>query len=62
MNNKVDEINIIFISDFEGITFFHYMDEQKSMLCRKSKRNFIEENFGELDFNWLPICFTHLKT
>ena len=30
-----DEINIIFISDFKDISFYHYMNQPKSMLSRK---------------------------
>ena len=32
INNEVDEMNIMFISDLKDLTFFHYMDEPKSML------------------------------
>ena len=35
INNEVDEIKINFISDRKDITFFHYMGQPKSMLCRK---------------------------
>ena len=48
INNEVDEINIIFISDLKDMTFSHYMTQPKSMLCRKLVRNFIEEDFGVL--------------
>ena len=59
INNEVDEINIIFISDL--MTFSHYMAQPKSMLCRKLKRNFIEEDFGDFDYNWLPKCFGNIN-
>ena len=32
VNGEVDEIDIVFISDFDDITFFYYMDQPKSML------------------------------
>ena len=32
INNEVDEINIIFISDLDDITFSHYMTQPKSMI------------------------------
>ena len=62
INNEVDEINILFISDPYYITFYHYMDQPKSMLCRKLVRNFFEEDFGDFDYSWLPKCFRHINT
>ena len=56
INNEVGEIKIIFISDLKDITFLHYMDQRKSMLCRKLVTDFIEEDFGDFDYNWLPNC------
>ena len=35
MNSVVDEMNIIFLSDLKDITFFHYKDQPKSMVCRR---------------------------
>ena len=61
INNEVDEINVIFISDRKVITFFHYMDQSKSMLCRKLVRNLFEEDFGDFVYNWLAICFRHIN-
>ena len=51
INNEVDEINIIFISDLKDITYFQCMYQPKSMLCRKLVRNFIEEDFGDFKYN-----------
>ena len=56
-NNEVDEVNIIFISNLEDMTFFPYMAQPKSMLCRKLIGNFIEEDFRDFDYDWLPKCF-----
>ena len=62
INNEVDEINLKFISDLKDVTFLHYMDQPKSMLCRKLVRNFIEEDFRDFDYIWLPKCFRHIDT
>ena len=35
IDNLYDEINIIFISGFKNITFYHYMNQPKLMLTRK---------------------------
>ena len=56
INNEVDEINIIFISNLDEFAFSHYMAQPKSRLCRKQIRDFIEEDFGDFDYNWLPNC------
>ena len=40
INDEVDEINIIFVSGLDDMTFPHYMTQPKSMLCRKLVRNF----------------------
>ena len=61
INNKVDEINIKFISVLDDMSFSHYKDQPKSMLCGKVARNFIED-FGDFDHNWLPNCFRHINT
>ena len=62
INGEVDEINIISTSDIKVMTFSHYMAQPKSMSCRKLVRNFIEEDFGDFDYNWLPNCFRHIST
>ena len=59
-NDFCDEINIFFISDLKDITLFQYMEQPRSMLCRKLERNFIEEDFEDFDYKWLPKCFTHI--
>ena len=35
VNNFCDEISRIFVTDFTDISFFHFMKQPKSMLCRK---------------------------
>ena len=62
INDDVDEIVIIFISDLKDMTFSHCMAQPKSMFCRKLERNFIGEDFGDFDYNWLPNCFRHINT
>ena len=46
INNEVDQIIKLFISNLEDITLFNYMDQPKSLLCKKLLRNFIEEDWG----------------
>ena len=60
IKDEVDETVQIFISDYRDMTFFHYMTQPKSMLCRKLVRNFIEEDFRDFDYIWLPNCFRHI--
>ena len=62
MINEVDKIVKIFISDLKDITFWHYMGQTKSMLCRKLVGNFVEENFGDFENSFLPNCFRHINT
>ena len=52
-----DEINIIFLSNLKDITFFHFMEQPKSMLCRKLVRNIIDGSYDSYDYKWLPECF-----
>ena len=48
---KIDEIEIGFISDLKNITFNHYMDQPKSLICRKMLSRFIEvESEDNYDF------------
>ena len=60
-----DEINIIFISSLKEMTLQHYMEQPRSMLCRKFERYYIEEDDSPpderyLDYNFLPSCFRHI--
>ena len=60
-----DEIDIIFISKPKEITLHHYMEQPRSMLCRKLEKNYIEENNPPLDgrdfdYNFLPYCFRQI--
>ena len=61
---KTDEIKIIFISKLEDITISHYVEQPKSMLCRKLERNHIEEDdpdLGGFGYIFLPECFRHIN-
>ena len=62
ITEEVEEINIIFTSDFKDMTFSHYMAQPRSMVCRKLVRNFFEEDFGKFDYKWLLNCFRHINT
>ena len=59
--DEVDENNIKFISDLTVMTFFHYMAQPKSMHCRRLIKKFIEESYGNFDYNWLPKCFGNIN-
>ena len=61
-NIKSNEINIIFISKLKDITISHYVEQPRSMLCRKLERNLIEKDDPDLedsDYKILPEYFRH---
>ena len=61
-NDFCGEKTIIFISDLEDISYFHYKEQPRSMLCRKLEKKFIEEeNFEDHDYKGLPNCVKLLK-
>ena len=54
---RINETEIGFVSDLNDITFKHYTDLTKPMICRKVIRRFFEvksENINDFEFNWLP--------
>ena len=55
-----DELNIIITSDIKDMTFYHYMEQPKSMLCRKLIGYYLMNERRELRYNWLPNCFVGL--
>ena len=64
-NTITDEIKIIFISNLKEMTLQHYIEQSRSMLCRKLERNYIEEKYrqtDEMDFEYrfLPYSFRHI--
>ena len=57
---RIHETDIVFISDLEDMSFHHYFEQPKSMLCRKLIRRFHESTQDEIyvfDYKWLPDCF-----
>ena len=62
IKDEAHEINIKFVSNFEDMTFSLYLTQPKSMICRKLVRKFIEEDYGNSDYNWVPNCFRHINT
>ena len=61
-NVITNEINIIFISKLEDNSISHYVNQPRSMLCRKVERNYIEEEEpGDFDYKFLPECFRHVN-
>ena len=59
IDNLYDEIKIIFISDFKDITFYHYMNQPKSMLSRKLITILLQNHSGDYAHKWLPNCFAY---
>ena len=59
IDNLYDEINILFISDFKDIRFYHYMNQPKSMLSRKLIINLLQNQSGDYTHKWLPSCFVY---
>ena len=57
IDNLCDEINTIFITDFKDITFYHYMNQPKSMLSRKLIINLLQKQSWDYAHKWLPNCF-----
>ena len=56
---KIDEIQLGFISDLKYITFKNYMDLPKPMICRKMIRRFCEvksEHIKDCNYTWIPGC------
>ena len=57
---RIPEREIVFISDPKDITQNHYLEEPKSMLCRKLNRRFHESTPLDFEYNWLPDNFKDL--
>ena len=62
IKDGTDEINMILTSDLREITFLLYRTQPSAKNCRKLVQNFIEHDYGDFDYNWLPICFRHINT
>ena len=57
---KIPEMEIVFISDPKDITRQHYLEQPKSMLCRKLIRRFHEPTPQDFEYKWLPNSFKDL--
>ena len=55
----IPEIGIVFISDLINITKEHYLEQPKSMICRKLIRRF-HVSPQDFEYKWLPDSFKHL--
>ena len=53
----IPDIEIVFISDPKDITKKHYLEQPKSMLCRKLIRRFHESTSQDFEYKWLPDSF-----
>ena len=51
------EIEIVFISDPKDITQKHYLEQPKSLLCRKLIGRFHESTSQDFEYSWLPDSF-----
>ena len=54
-NNDFKEVKIVFISDLKDMTYSHYMEQPKPMICRKLIRRFFE-GVNENEYIWLSDC------
>ena len=57
----IPEIEIVFISDPKDNTRQHYLEQPKSMLCRKIIIRFHEPTPLDFEYNWLPDPFKDLR-
>ena len=48
---------LIFISDFNDKTFYHYMNQPMSKLTRKLIIYLLQNQSGDYTHEWLPKCF-----
>ena len=55
----IQEIEIVFISDPKDITRQHYLEQPKSILCRKLIRRF-HESPQDFEYKWLQNTFEDL--
>ena len=54
------KIQIVFISNLKDITRENYLEQPKSMLCRKLIRRFHESTSQDFEYKWLPDYFNYL--
>ena len=56
---KIDEIEIGFVSDLKDITFNHFLNLPKPMICRKTISRFVDvksEDLNDFENIWIPVC------
>ena len=53
-SEMIRKIEIVLISAPNYITRQHYLEQPKSMLCRKMTRRFHESTPKDFEYNWLP--------
>ena len=51
---KMPETEIVFITDLDDITREHYLEQPKSMFCRKLIRRLHESSSQDFEYKWLP--------
>ena len=56
----IPEMEIVFISDPKDITRQHYLEQPKSLLCRKLIRRFLLSTPLDFEYNWLPDSYKEL--
>ena len=55
--DKVEEVETVSTSDLKDMIYTHYMEQPKSMICRKRIRRLFEvEVEGFKDFEHLVVC------
>ena len=54
------EIEIVFISDLVNTTRAHYLEQQKSMLCRNLIGRFPKSTSQDFGYKWLPESLKNL--
>ena len=61
-SKRIQETEIVIISDLEDMTYHHYLEQPKSMLCRKLFGRFHESTQDEIydfKYKWLSDSFKH---
>ena len=56
----IPEVEIVFIPDPKDITRQHYLEQPKSMPCRKLIRKLHGSTSQDFEYNWLPHSFKNL--
>ena len=57
--DKIQETEIVFLSDLKDMTFSHYLQQPNSMICRKMLKRYFEvkgDNINDSEYKCLPSC------